>query len=97
VIVDNLHVAGVTMVSDETDAVLIIDPNVVLASPVARKRPEPVSGECRQIAELASRMELLRLALAGPSNLLQASAEPAREERPGFGVLERPNHPKMKV
>jgi hypothetical protein len=97
VIVHNLHIVGVPVVPDETNAVLIVHPNAVLSASVACERLDSVAGESRQIAELASRVELLELSLANPGHLLQPPAEPAREERLGFGVLERPNHVEVRL
>jgi len=84
-------------VPHEADAVLIVDPNAVLTTTIARKRLQPVTGKRRQIPKLASRMELLQLALRNPCHLLQTSAEPPREERLGFGIPERPNHSRIRV
>ena len=56
------------------------------------RRLEPVTGEGGQITELACRMQLPQLPLGDTGDLLQPSAEPARQERLGLGVLERPNH-----
>ena len=91
-IIDDLHVVGVPVVPDEADAVLIVDPNAVLATSIAGERLESVAGEGCQITELACCMQLLQLPLGDTSDLLQAAAEPAREERLGLGILERPNH-----
>jgi len=56
VIVHDLHIVGVPVVPDETDPVLIVDANAVLATPVARERLEPVARKHRQVAELSSRV-----------------------------------------
>jgi len=37
-------------------------------------------------------VELLQFPLGDPSQLLQASAEPAGKQRPGLGILERADH-----
>lgn len=69
-IVHDLHIIGVPIVPDEADAVLIVHANAVLAPPVASERLEPVTGERRQVAEFASRVQLLQLPLSNPSHLL---------------------------
>ena len=97
VIVDDLHIVSVAIVPDEADAVLIVDPNAVLTTSIARERLEPVAGERRQVSKLASRMKVLEFALGNPCHFLQAAAELAREERLGFGILERPNHSTTRV
>lgn len=96
-IVDDLHVIGVTVVPDEANAVLIVDANAVLATSIARERLESVTGERRQVPKLASGMELLELSLGNPCHFLQAAAELTREESLGFGIFERPNHPIIRV
>ena len=58
-IVHDLHIVSVPVVPDEADAILIVDPNAVLPTPVARERLEPVAGECRKVTEVVGRMELL--------------------------------------
>jgi hypothetical protein len=59
VIVHDLHIISLTVVPDEADAVLIVDPNAVLSTPIACQRLEPVAGECREVTEFVGRMELL--------------------------------------
>jgi len=49
---------------------MILDPNAVLAAPVARGRLEPVTRERRQVTEFASRVQLLQLPLGDPRHLL---------------------------
>jgi hypothetical protein len=92
VIVDDLYVVGVPVVPDEADTVLIVDTNAVLAPSVPRKRFKPVAGESCEVTELASCMQLLQLPLGNTGYLLKPSAEPAREERLGLSIFERPNH-----
>ena len=69
-IVHDLHIVGVRVVPDETDAVLIVDPNAVLAAPVARERLDPVARKRREVAELSSRVSLLQLSLGDPRHAL---------------------------
>ena len=78
-IVDDLHIVSVPVVPDEADAILIIDPNAVLAAPVARECLEPVTRERRQVAEFSSCVQLLQLPLSDPRHLLQPAAELARK------------------
>jgi hypothetical protein len=68
VVVDDLHVLCVSALPDEADAVLIVDPDAVLAPPVAGQCFESVSRKRRQVAEFASRVELLQLSLGYPRN-----------------------------
>ena len=96
-IVHDLHIVSVPVVPDEADAILIVDPNTVLSTPVACERLEPVAWECSKVTEVVGRMKLLKLPLSNTSDLLQPAAEPARVERLGFGVLERPNHVSTKL
>jgi hypothetical protein len=45
VIIYNFHVVRVLLVPDETDAVLVVDPDAVLAGATSLERFEPVSGQ----------------------------------------------------
>jgi hypothetical protein len=53
VVVDDLHVLGVAILPDETDPVLIVDPDAVLTTPVPGQRFQPIAGKRRQIANLS--------------------------------------------
>jgi hypothetical protein len=64
----------------------------MLAASITGERLEPVTREGCKVTELARCMQLLQLPLGDPGVLLQPSAEPARQERLGVGILERPNH-----
>jgi hypothetical protein len=59
VIIHDLHIVSVPVVPDETDAILIVDPNAVLSTPIACERLEPVAGEYCEVTEVVRRLELL--------------------------------------
>lgn len=75
-IVDDSHVVCVAIAPDETDAVLIVHADAVLAPPVAREGFEPIAREGRKVAELPSGVKLEQLPLRHARNGLQASAVP---------------------
>jgi hypothetical protein len=56
VIVHDLHVVSVPVVPDGADAILIVDPNAVLSTPIACERLESVAVECGKVTEVVSRM-----------------------------------------
>jgi len=92
VVIDDLHVAGISVVPDKANAVLVVDSDAMLAASIASEGLEPVTGEGCQITELAGGVQLLQLPLGDTGDPLQPSAEPAGEECLGLGILERPNH-----
>jgi hypothetical protein len=57
VVVDDFDIGGSFLSPDKTDAPLVIDPDGVLASMVARQRFEPVGRWRAQIVETARGME----------------------------------------
>jgi hypothetical protein len=50
-VVDDFHVEGVALPPHEADAILIIDPDAVLALALALQRLQPVSGRHAQIIQ----------------------------------------------
>jgi len=50
-VVDDFHVVGVALPPHEADAILIIDPDAVLALALAVQRFQPVSGRHTQIIQ----------------------------------------------
>lgn len=96
-IVHNLHIVGISIAPDEADAVLIVDPDAVLATAVTSKRLQAVSRERCEIAQLGGCVELLECPLSHACNLLQTAAEPADRQVLSFVVLERPNHAIFKL
>ncbi len=91
VIVHNLYIVGISIVPDEADAVLIVDPDAVLSTPVTRHCLQAIARERCKIAKLGGCMKVLLLPLSHACNLLQTAAEPADEQSLGLRVLERPN------
>lgn len=96
-IVDDLHVVGITIVPDEADAVLIINSNAVLATSIACERLNPVTRKHRQVPKLAGGIELLELSLSNPCHILWPAAELASEEPMSLGIFKGPNHSTPKV
>jgi hypothetical protein len=92
VVVDDLDLVDIPIPPHEADAILVVDPDAVLASPIAGKRLEPIPREGCQVAKFACRIELLQLPLSDSGDLLQAAAEYSLEERLCVSILEGPNH-----
>ena len=88
---------GVPVTPDEADAILIVDPDAVLALPIASKRLKAIAWKDGQITKLACRVQLLELALRHPRHVLQATASLPREEPLSFAVSERPDHLSVRV
>jgi hypothetical protein len=70
VIVDYLDRFWSTVGPNEADAVLVIDPYAVLASPIATQRLKPVAWRNTEVIQMTSRIELLKLEEHSPSQLL---------------------------
>jgi hypothetical protein len=62
VVVDNLHLLRPSLGPTETDAVLLIDANGVLAAPIAAERFQAIAGRRTKIAEHGRRVEVLQFA-----------------------------------
>jgi len=92
VVIDDLHRVGIPVLPDEANAVLIVDPDAMLAAPLSCEPFEPVPGKGRQITEFARGVQLPQLPLDNPGDVLQPPGVPAREKRLGLGILERPDH-----
>ena len=61
-VVGNLHVAGISILPDETDAVLVVDPDAVLSLPRAFQGFQTVTGNRRQIARRSRLVQMHELA-----------------------------------
>jgi hypothetical protein len=61
VVVRDFDFVGITILPRETDAVLIVDADAVLASAVAFQALQPVPGRDRQIRQVPSPIDLIQL------------------------------------
>ena len=60
-IVDDLDLLRIVVSPDETDAILVVDPNTVLSSPFALQGFKSATGENREVSQLLRRVQLKKL------------------------------------
>lgn len=70
-IVDNLHVVGISAVPAKTGSPLVVDANAVLSRSVIRQLLETVAGRRAQVVERRGRVELDKLTQRNPVNGLR--------------------------
>jgi hypothetical protein len=92
VIVDDFHVIRVLYLPNETDAVLIVDPNTVLASAISLQSFKPVAGQSGKIRQTRSPMNLTKLPLCDARDALESRNPFAIEDCFGVAVAEAPDH-----
>jgi hypothetical protein len=66
VVVYDLDLIGTLIGPDEADPILVVDPDAVLPSTVARERFQSIPGRNAEIVEPHNRVEILELALGDP-------------------------------
>jgi hypothetical protein len=93
VVVGNLYFKGVCELPHEADPPLIVDPNRVLASAIARELLEPIPGRRPQVFQRLGAIQQQELA---EGRALDVRRQPARalpiEELSRLIVPEAPNH-----
>jgi hypothetical protein len=92
VVVHHFDLLRVAVLPHEADPILIVDPDTVLASPVAGKGLEVITRERTQVVESLGRMQLRQLALSDPGNAPEATRRVTLEQCLGVSVPERPDH-----
>jgi hypothetical protein len=75
-VVDDFHVAGVALQPQEADAILIIDPDAVMALALAVQRLQPVSGRHAQIIERHRGMHYCDTIVASSITILKRLQSP---------------------
>jgi hypothetical protein len=92
-IVDNLHVIGVTVTPHKTDAPLLVHTDAVLSLAIVRQGLESIARRHAQGLKNRGRMKLFQLARGYPLYILwQFARELPAENLFGFLTLERFNH-----
>jgi hypothetical protein len=81
VVIDDFDVRGPLGRPDEAHAVLIVDPNTVLPTPIAFQRFQTISGRHAQLVQGDDRIQLVQLSARDPPQRLRA-ALPGRLRRP---------------
>src|SRR5687767_4956728 len=92
VVIDDLDQFDAAVAPHETDAPLIVDPNAVLALPIALESFEAVAGRCCQFGEPGYRIEHVELAMRHLLDRLEGVHGLATEQRRGPPVSEGPDH-----
>jgi hypothetical protein len=88
VVVDDFDIGWSSFSPSETDAPLVIDADGILATAVAGKRFEPVSGRSAQIVEIARGMQHIELSQGLFLNSAEAFDEAAHEQALASAVAE---------
>lgn len=70
VIVVNFDLIGISVVPDEADAPLVIDPDAVVTRPVAAQLLQSIAGQSGQVTQFLCTVELTQFALRSPLNVL---------------------------
>jgi hypothetical protein len=92
VVVHYLDLLGPAVVPDEADPILVIDPDAVLALPIAGEGFEVIARERAEVLESLRRVELRELALRDPSNGLEPASRVPLKQGLGGSVPEGPDH-----
>ena len=79
-VIDDFHIVRIAVLPTETDTPLIVDPDAVLAVPIAGEVLQPITGQPRQVTQGGGAVELIELPYGGPGNGLKAPAEPPLED-----------------
>ena len=91
-VVHYLDLLRVTVLPHEADPILIVDPDTVLAPPIAGKDLEVIARERTQVFESLGRMQLRQLALSDPGNALELTRRIPLKQCLGVSIPEGPDH-----
>jgi hypothetical protein len=91
-VINDLDVFGTCPCPAEADAPLVVDPDAVLALPIAAKHLESVSGRHTQVVEAGGNLELAQLAASHCRDILESSHPLAARQAGGVGTPECPDH-----
>src|ERR1035438_9157209 len=92
VLVHDLNSMCIAARPGEADAKLVVNANIVLPSPSAFERFQPVPGQRRKVAKAARLMKLIQLAASCSFDGLKPLAGFVVEELGGFRIPERTDH-----
>jgi hypothetical protein len=91
-IIDNFHVIRIRVAPRETDPPLVIDPNAVLAAPVAFQCLQAISRRNSQVGEPPRPMQVQQLSPGNALNRTEAWDQPVFEKQRSIGAPEGPDH-----
>jgi hypothetical protein len=89
VIIDDLHVVGVSVLPNETYAVSIVDPYTVLPGAIAYQGLQGIAGRTK-IAETPGRVKLKQFANRNLLDGLEPPGSDSKEDVLGFGIGKGP-------
>jgi hypothetical protein len=92
VVIDDLHVIGIRVAPRETDPPLVIDPNAMLAAPVAFQRLQAISGWNPQVHQPPGSVQVQQLSPGRALNSAEAWDHPVVEKQRGIRAPEGPDH-----
>jgi hypothetical protein len=92
VVVHYLDLLRPAVVPGEADPILVIDPDAVLALPIAAEGLKVIARERAEVLESLRRVELSELALRDTSNGLEATSRSPPKQGLGVSVPEGPDH-----
>jgi len=92
VVVDHFNVMGVAVSPHETDSILIVDPDAMLALPISTKGLEVVARKGTEVAESLGCVQLKQLPLCDPGDAPKPARRIPKKKRFGIPVSEGPNH-----
>ncbi len=84
-IIHNLDVPGAGLRPPEAQAISVVDPNAVLAEPIALERFEPIAWGNAEIFEVSGDLELTELSPRHRFNRRQSPHPPTVREQGCFG------------
>ena len=91
-VIDNLDHLRATILPDEADAPLIVDPDAVLSPAIASECLEPVAGRRSEIREPGRRIEHVQLAERHGFDRSECGRRSVAVQRLRSPVFERPDH-----
>ena len=96
-VVRDLNIVRSVLFPDKADAILIVDANAVLTSPVSLQSLQLVSGRKAQVAQVGRGFELVKLTAGNLVNRCPVFAKPRFKELPCLVVLEAPDHCRQNI
>jgi hypothetical protein len=92
VVVDYLDLLRLAVLPDEADPKLVVDPDAVLALPIAGQSLEAIAWERAEVVEALGGVQLRQLPLRNPSNGPKTPRRVPLEQALGVSVPEGPDH-----
>jgi hypothetical protein len=94
-IVHDLNLIGVSLVPNEAETPLVVDPYAVLPFSITVQRFQSVSRRCRHVSQFCGTIQLPKLPPGDMLDRLKAAARLPMMKSPSFRATERPDHHRM--